>query len=520
MTVNLKIAKAYFILISASILGHILGMGKEILVANYFGITKAMDAFYSALTVPNLISPIFSSPFLLVFIPIFIKYKLQDRENANWIASIVINYIFIFLLTASIIVFAFAPQIIKYGFSGLDSGTGILATKILRISSVSIIFLSLVNIMSAILNAYENFSIPAFSQMSVTVCIILFILLFAKQWGIFVFVWGMVIGLLIQFVFLIIPASIKGYRHHLNFDWKQPVIRKTLNLAFILFLLGIISGINPVINRMMASWLPSGSIAALAYADKLVQVPVIIFSGSIATAVFPFFSAQIAENKIEEMKDTLAISIKMTGFIFIPLSIIMIVLAKPTIQLLFQRGAFDARATDLTSKIFICYSLQLFSIYAMVIMHRIFFIFQDMSSIFKIIVIGVILNIILNLIFMKIINPPAAGIALSSSVGCFVITILHFVFLKKRIHYLHGLSILKSLIKITFLAAILGIIIFVVFQKLNNLIISPSIFNQIVKIAGSAGTGMIVFIGMAFLFKTEEAEKIYAVVKNKTRDIF
>ncbi|MEW6556534.1 MAG: murein biosynthesis integral membrane protein MurJ, partial [Elusimicrobiota bacterium] len=401
MSTNIKIAKAYLILTAASILGHILSMGKEILVANYFGITKAMDAFYTALTIPNWITPIFSSPFILIFIPIFTKYKLTNKEEANRLASILINYTFIVLILITLFVFIFSRAIIQFGFCGLDSETSITSIKILRIINITIIFTVLVTINTVIHNANEHFLWPAVSQMFVTICTILFILFFAKKWGIFVFAWGLLIGLIIQSLFLIPFTKQQGYKHYFDFRWNHPELKKILNLTFVLILLSIISGFNAPINRIMASWLPTGSIAALGYADKLVQVPLIVFSGSIATAIYPFISKQLAENKIEEMKDALATSIKMMGFIFIPLAVIMITLAKPVIQLLFQRGAFDAQATDLTSKIFICFTFQLFSNYALVIMLRLIFAFQDLFSILKVTVIGIVFTILLNYIFIK-----------------------------------------------------------------------------------------------------------------------
>lgn len=519
MSINIKIAKAYIILITASFLGHILSMSKEILVANYFGISIKMDAFYTAITIPNLITGTFVGAFGLVFLPILVQYKTVNTEEANRIASIAINWIFISMLFVSIILFIFSKQIIFYFFGGLSSETAMMAIKLLRIMSFTIILTGLIGIMTWILNAYEHFSAPSFSQMFITISIIAFILFFVKRMGIYVFAWGTLAGLIIQFVFLLPFTKKEGYTHYFDFNLNHPALKKTINLSLIFILLGIIAGIIPVVNRMMASWwLPAGSIAAMGYAEKLVQVPLIVFSGSIATAIYPFFARQLAENKIEEMKDTLATSIKMTGFVFIPLAVTMIILSKPTIQLLFQRGAFDEQATNLTSVIFICYSFQLFSNYAMVIMSRLLFAFQDMKKIFIINLISVGLTVIFNFIFIKPMKMQAEGIALSSSVACLIVTILYFLFLKKRIKNLHGISIIKSLFKTTVLAAISGIFIFFTHQFLNKFISDQSIAGKIFILAGSASSGIIVFTVMTSIFKIEEAGKIYILIKNKVKN--
>ncbi|OGS44931.1 MAG: murein biosynthesis integral membrane protein MurJ [Elusimicrobia bacterium RIFOXYD2_FULL_34_15] len=517
MSTNIKIAKAYVILITASVVGSILSLGKEMLVAKYFGISKAMDAFYTALTIPNSINAITVSTFGITFLPIFVQYKTKDKEEANHLASIAINYMFIFLFLIAIILFIFSKQIVTNFFNGLNPETSMLAINILKILSITMIFTGLVGTITWILNAFENFSAPSFSQMFITISIITFIFFFTKSMGVYIFAWGTLAGLFIQFVFLLPFLKRKGYKHYFDFNIRHPAMKKTLNFSLTFFLLGVISSLTAIINRSMASWLPSGSIAALGYADKLVQVPLVIFSGSIATAIYPFFASQFAENKIEDMKDTLATSIKMTGFIFIPLAVVMIILSKPTIQALFQRGVFDEHATNLTSIIFICYTLQLFSNFAVVVMARLLLVFQDMLSYVKITITGIVLTVILNFIFIKTVNPPAAGIALSTSLVCLITAILYFIYLKKKIHNLHGISILKSLSKTTFFAIISGIIIFVVFRELNALIPKISLFNRLFKIICSASIGMASFIAISFLLKFEEADKIYKLVKTKIR---
>jgi len=512
LSANTKIAKASLILIGASVFGHILSMGKEIIVANYFGISKALDAFYVALTIPNMVFSTILSPFTIIFIPIFIKNKLQDKEEANRIASILVNYIFIILLFVALFISIFSKNIIQYAFRGLDAETSAISIKLLRILAISIIFSGLVRMQEGILNAFEHFLWPAVTQMFITICIILSIVLLLKQWGVFVFVWGTLIGLILQFTFLTPVALKRGYKQYLDFRWRHPEIRKILKLMLIFLALTAIGGLNPVVNRIMASWLPSGSIAALAYADKLIQVPVILFAGSITTAIYPFLSSQFAENKIDEMKTTLATSIKMGGFIFIPLAIIMIVLAHPIVKLLFQRGAFNDTATLLTSKIFICFALQLFWISALGFMTRLILIFHDMLNYTIIIITSIVLNIVLNYVFMKIINPPAAGIALSASTGYLVSTLLCFYFLKKRITNLHGLSIFKSLLKIALIGIISGMITFFVFHKLNASFGATIVF-QVIKLGGSAAAGIVSFILITFLLKIEETAKIYDLIR-------
>ena len=517
VSTNLKIAKAALILIVASTCGHILSLGKEILVANYFGITKVMDAFYAAITVPNLINSVLLSTFGAVFIPIFIRYKLKDKNEANHISSVITNYLFIFFIFASLFLYIFAPWIIRFGFHGLKPETINLAIKMLRIVCFTLILSGLIGIMTGILNAFEHFAWPAFSQMFITISTILFILFFVKELSIFTLIYGLLVGLILQFLFLIPITKGKGYYHYFDFNRKHPAIKEMISLGFIFFIAIIASQLNIVVDRIMASYLAPGSIAALGYAGKLVQVPLVIFSSSIAIAVFPFFSSQVAENKIEELKDSVTKSIRMSGFILIPLTVILVILAKPIIRLLFQRGMFDSHATNLTSVILICYSFQFFFYTVGMILGRVFLAFQDANIILMSAIISATLNIFFNFLFVKIITPPAAGIALSTSMVYFIVTLCLFLLLKKRKIYLHGKYILDGIIKTGVSSIIAGIGVTLVFYLCKKMIILPSIMNQIIRLGIISAIGIIIFVVCSLAFRIEEIYKLKEIIYSKIK---
>ncbi|MFH1957673.1 MAG: murein biosynthesis integral membrane protein MurJ [bacterium] len=509
-TTNQKIAGATGILIAASILGHILSLGKEILIANYFGITKVMDAFYAAVTVPNMINNVLLTTFGAVFIPVFIKCELKNRDEANRIASTVMNYLFIFFIFISLTLFGFAPWIIKYGFHGMSPESINLAAKLLRIISFTLILSGMIGIMTGILNAFKHFTWPAFSQMFVTVFTILFILLFVKEWGIFVLAYGLLAGLFVQFFFLLPVAGWKGYRYYFDFNFKHPAVKEMLPLALLLFTVTIGGQLNIVVDRIMASYLAQGSIAALGYAAKLVQVPLIIFSGSVAVAVLPFFSSQVAENKIEEMKDTIAASIRMSGFIFIPLTVMTVILAGPVIQILFQRGAFTPQATSLTSIILICYSFQFFFYAVTAVLTRVFFALQDMVTLLKIMAVGAAMNVILNFVFMKIIKPPVAGLALSTSAVLLVIVFLCILKINRKNILLDWKYVFKGLGRMCIASAIMGVAIITIFS------ISAEM-NLIARIILSASAGVLVFALMSYVIGIAELSKIFSQIKGMAR---
>jgi len=516
MSTNLKIARAYTILVAASILGHALSLVKEMLGASLFGVTKAMDSFYAALTVPNLVNSVFLSPFSIIFIPILVKYRKKDLGETNRIMSTISNLLFLMLAAAAALAFVFAGPVIGLSSPGLDAPTAANAAKMLRILSAGIIFTGAVNILSGAINAFEHFLWPAVSGIFVTLCTIFLMLFFTERLGVFVLGWGLLAGTILQFFFLAHFSRQQGLRHSGVIDLGHPEIQKSLNLMFFFLIISVLWGLNTVVTRFMASWLPGGSITALAYADKLVQVPLIIFSGAISTSIYPFLSAQAAENRVEDLRNTVSLSIRMSGFIFIPIAVTMMILAEPAIRLLFQRGAFDAAATALTSRILVFNCLLMFSSYAVAILARLLFAFQAAGSVMKVAIATLLVNIILNFAFMKAMDPPATGIALAGAVSSLFSAILYFIVLKRRISNLHGLTILRSLSKITEFSAVTGLIVFYTFRAVSG-VFHTTPPGQAIALAAASLAGLAGFIALSALFKLEEFRKVYQLVLTRLR---
>jgi putative peptidoglycan lipid II flippase len=282
------------------------------------------------------------------------------------------------------------------------------------------------------------------------------IVLFAPVIGVKALAWGLIAGLIAQTLVLGLTAPRLGFTYTPALEFRHPAIREMLGPAvLLLFTIGAVQ-VNATVDRVMASALGPGSLSALSYADKLVQVPLIIFAGSIGTAVFPYFSAQITNKKTDDFVDSLTRTIKISGLIFLPLTALAVVLAQPVIQLLFQRGAFSLGATGLTASIFVLYALQFFFYTLVLVLNRVLIAFNDISSLLKITAVSVVTNIAFNLLFLQIIRPAAAGIALSTSAVLFVSSLLFIRHLRTRDIRLPWKDIAGSLLKSGTIAVLLA----------------------------------------------------------------
>lgn len=508
MSDNRAIALTSIVLIIASALANVTSLLKEVIVAANFGISISMDSYYSAITVPTMAGGILLSTFSIVFIPMIIKSLGEGTDNSNKIASTAMNYFAVVFFGLALLTFIFSKQITGILFSGLSEDAIRSAARILRILSLMLVFMGFSGILTSVLNAYKNFFYPAITQMLITICIICSVVLFHKGHGVYTIAWGYTAGIILQTLILIYILKKTGFRYTFSFETKYFEVKKLGKNILTFIIISVAPSIMILINRNMAAHLPEGSIAALSYAEKIVQIPLTIFVGSLPVVLYTYFSIQISNNKIEELKDTLALSIRMAAFVFIPTAVMIAFFSRPIISILFQRGNFTAEATAITSKILFFYAFQLIFYYAAIIFMKLLFILNEYSRILRIVVITTITTIIGNILFIRMLNPPVAGIALSQSCNICIVTVMFFLALKKSIGNIQGWLILRNVLKILIFSVISGFIAITVMRFLNSQ-------NDIRVISLSVLTGLSVYTGLSLLFKLEEVYKIYNLARNK-----
>jgi putative peptidoglycan lipid II flippase len=500
-------------LITVSLLGHLLSLGKEMLVASRFGIIKEMDAFYAAAAVPTLLISIINSTIGAIFIPVFVRYRQNNSTESEHIFSVFASGLLLLLLLVSLPLYLFAPAVVTFFFHGFSSATTATAAVILRIMTVGIVLSGLVGIISNMLNTYEYFAAPALSQIAVTVVTVAFLLLLYPRYGVFVLAYGFVAGLALQLAVLGLFAWKRGFRYRPVISITHPAIREMLSLGSILLVAVVASQLNMLVDRVMASYLPAGSIAALGYADKLVQVPLIIFTGSMITALFPYLSSQAAGKRAGEMAESIGKSVRTAAFILIPLTVLLVLLARPIISLLFERGAFDEKASYLTSVVFICYAFQFFFTTLTAIFGRVLLALQEMMVFLKITLTTIGVNVALNFILMRVIDPPVAGIALSTSLVMLMTTFLYGAAFNRKGIAPDWRSIRRSIKKIVLVSAAMAIVVVGVKALCNGTAAMPSMFARSLQVLLPGVAGVLTFVSLSKIIKLDEASKFGALFK-------
>lgn len=515
MSITRKIARGSAILIVGNAVGYLLALFKEVLVAARYGVGLQMDAFYAALTVPNLITNVLIAAFTAIFIPVFAGYQARTPESARKVSNVFITYLLLFLAVSTAALFLASGPLIRVCFPGFSPATAAIAAKLLGQLSWLVLLSGGVGISMGILSVHKDFTPQAFAPLFVTLAIIVFVVFFGVQLGVFALSWGLVAGVLAEVLFLLVFVYRKGFRFSPDFDYRSPEMQQVLTLILPFLIGSAIGQLNLVVDRFMASGLDAGSISALGYADKLVHVPTQVFNASLTTAAFPFFAALVAENKIDELKTTLASLIRIAAFVLIPVTVMLMLMSGSIIRLLFERGAFTPAATTLTSLTFMMFALQLFFTAAEVLMVRVFLALKEMRILVGLTVFSVVLNVVFNLVFIRLAKPAVAGIALSTSLVEAVSMFALLYFLRRKIGPLQTGRMLEGIKKISFASLLTAAAAVPVYKLAIGACAAQGFTVRAAVLTGFALAWTAVFFWVCHLLKLEETDKINKLVLSK-----
>ena len=509
------ITQAALIIAVISFISKFFGFFREVLVAKYFGASSQTDAFLVALIIPSMILGLFSGGFNTLIIPFYLEKKARSQEAARRFvnsAFMVWGSLFIFL---SILIFIFAPacvRIIAYGFKGETFNLAVTLTRYLIISGL---FTVLVGMFTGVFQAEKQFFFPIFVTFLGNVGLVSSLFFLHRYLGIHswtvgqIFCWGFAF-----FAMLIVLY----WRHKLfhSLSYKQIDPSETKQFALLLMPLVVASGLsvlNQIVDKTIASSLDPGSIAALNFATRVWGIPITLLAVPIATAVFPTFS-EMALNGTSRKEYELRLN-RTLGYMFyltIPASFFLYFLSEPIVRLFFERGAFDAKATALTSFVLKMYVPGLFAHAVSPILARVFYSFKNTATPLIISAICVALNIILNIVLSKIMGAP--GIALATSIVMVLNIILYSHFLR---HYLNAFprSLNIDIVKIFISSVPIGIICYFslpLFRHVSASSISGFI-NLSLRIGFVGITSLIPLFVLSRMFRLEPYEfiKSYSV---------
>ena len=496
--------QAAFLLVAGAVLSRIFGFIRETVIAYQFGATAQTDAFLVASVVPMALAGIVAGAVAVAFIPVFTEYRLKAGEGEAWtIASAVINLTTLALAAATLLFILAAPVLVPLIGPGLAPETKTLAVSLSVWLAPVLIFTGLVALITAVLNAYRHFTYPAFAGLLYNFGMIGGALLLGGLLGISGLVVGVLVGSAAHLLALAVPlASQKNHYRPTLRGLQHPGVKK-IGLLLLPFVVASAAGqINLLVDRILASGLAEGSISALNFAVRVQQLPLGIFAGAAATAAYPFFAEQAAGEHVNDLRRTFSEGLRLLWFIVFPLSVGLIVLSEPIVRLLFERGAFDARATQMTAAALFYYSLGIFAHAANALLVRVYFALQDTATPVKLGFWAVGLNIVLNLILVRYL--AHGGLALATSIAALANCLLLAYYLRRRLGHLDGRRILSSTGKFAAASLAMGLAVTAA-SGFSAAFLDPAILtHQLLQVGGLIALGGVVYLGTAALLKAEE----------------
>lgn len=516
---NYKVAKYTGIVMFATLLCRILGLGREIVISNQFGAGVETDAFFVAFMIPNLLRSFLGEGALnTTFIPVFSDYITQNNQKkADAFASNVLNILILVLIIIIVLGIWGAPFIVNIVASGFryEPLKYTLTVNLTKIMFPYIGFAAIAALFMGILNSYKQFFIPAFAPAMLNIGIILFAVLYSERLGIYSLAFGVIIGGIAQ-ALIHIPALIKKRFHYkFTIDFNEPGIKALFTLLGPAIFGLAIDKINFVVDRIIASYLSHGSISALYYANRLMQFPLGVFGIALSIAILPTLSKNFSKNQFNEMKENYCFGIKILSFFILPSTVALIVLSHPIIRLFYEHGVFSSQDTSLTEIALACYTLGLFPLAILRLTISTFYAFKDTKTPLKIGVFVVVFNIILDLILVRYL--AHAGIALATSISAAFHLIILNLALHKKISGIFQKKLVIYLGKTLLAAAIMGIACWIVYYYFE---ISLDVNVKIVQLSQvmiSGITGLIVYYISGIILGIQEFRNAIKMIKNIVR---
>jgi len=507
--------KAAGIVGAATLSSRIAGLVRDMVVARFFGAGLAADAFFMAFTIPNLLRRLFAEGSLTIsFVPVFTERLLKrGPEDAFRLARSAWWLLTMVLAAVSLLGVLLAPLIVKliaHGF--LSSPEKFDLTVLLtRIMFPYIFFVSLVALAMGILNALGHFAAPALAPVLLNLAMIGSVLLLSPHLakpskGLAI---GVIIGGVLQLAFQFPFLVRKGFRLLVRSPLYHPAVKRIALLMVPAIFGAAVYQLNIVVARLLASYLPEGSVSYLYYADRLVQFPLGIFAIALATAVLPSLSKQAAVHDMDGLRSSFSYALRLVFFITMPAMTGLIVLREPIVRILFQRGAFDTVTTVLTAEALLYYGVGLWAFSGVRIVISTFYALQDTKTPVKIGIVSLLVNIVLSVLLMGPMRH--GGLALATSLASGVNLTLLIFCLRKRLGRIGAREILRSVIKSTVSAAVMGGVV-----GFTGMWAVPksagSAWYLVVCVTGCILLGLLVYGGCAVLFKSRELETMIHIV--------
>ena len=500
-----------------SVLSRVLGLFRDRFLSSSFGAGWILDSYYAAFRLPDLIfNTLVLGALSSAFIPVFLKYWQKDQKEAWKITSGVLNILLIAIFLLIVLIFFLAPVLVNYLVPGFDASAKDLTVSLTRIMLLGTFFFTLSNIAGSVLNSFQRFFAYSLAPIMYNLGIIFGILFLVDKMGYVGLGWGVALGAFLHFL-IQLPALIKtGYRWKPVLNFRHPAIKR-ISVLMLPRCFGLaISQFNFIVTTLIASSLMVGAVAIYNLAFNLVNFPVSIFGISLAISIFPVLSRLFAQENKPAFSECFSKAICRIFYLIIPATILFLALRAQIVRLILGAGNFSWRDTVLTAQALGWFSISLFAQSLIPVFARAFYATQDTKTPVKIAVVAFLINIFAGLILGMLMG--VAGLALAFSLSAIINFLFLYYFFNKKIIFLPGKKILKSVVKIVFLSFFMAILIQVIKYFVGAVVNMQTFLGVLIQTVSAVLGAGIFYFSFSLIFKFEEVSVLFNFFKKRRKN--
>lgn len=480
------------------VISRVLGLGREIAISYQFGTSSSLDAYVAAFRIPDLLFNLVAGGALAsAFIPPFAKLLTDGDIKGSWrLATQVINLVLVITVVLIVLAEILAEPIVRFTIGvGFAAEQQALTVSLMRLMLLTPAIFAVSGIVMGILNAHQEFLLPAAAPVIYNLSIIGGALLLAPHFGVYGLAIGVVTGaalhLLVQVPWLFSRRIEYTTGLGLHDAAVQQVIRlvlpRTVGIAAVQF--------DFLVSTILASTLATGSVAALNYAFLLILLPIGVIAQSIGTVLFPTFARLFAVGDVDGLRRAFSTGFRVTLFLTLPASVALMLLPQPIVQLLLQRGAFTAVSTQATVLALEFFAAGLFAHAGLETITRTYFAMHDTATPVRISVASVVIDVILSIALLRPLQQGGLALGTSIATALEMLTLLYL--LRPRLGGVDGRRIGISVSKMIVGAVVMAITIIAIE-------FTPLASNELLLLAGGLVIGGGAYLLTMLVLRSDE----------------
>ena len=501
---------------AATLVSRVLGVGRDLVLAAFFGAGNQMDAFLVAFRFPNLVRDLFAEGAMsAAFVPVFTRQVTErGRQEAFRLGVHVINALVLVTGTLVILGLVFAEPLVRFyaGDYAAVPGKIDLTVQLTRITLPFLTLVAVAAVMMGMLNALHHYFVPALAPAMFNLVVIVAVPLlvpFMGRWGLAA-IMAVAIATLLGGVAQVITQWPALRRE--GFDYAPRVDVRDAGLARVLLLMGpgtiglAATQVNLYINTLLATAQGTGAVSWLSYAFRLMYFPIGLFGVSIATAVLPEAARHAARSDSRGIGETLSKGLGLMLFLNVPATVGLVVLATPIVRLLFERGEFRPEDTAATAAALRFYAVGLIGYATARIATPVFYTLGQNRRTVVVATASMGVNVVASVLLANAMG--FTGLALGTSIAALAHAAVALWLLRGDLEGFDVLALSSTLVRIAIASLVMGSIV-----RLIPVNPDAGTIGQAAGVGSAIAIGVMVYAAAAKLLRVAELSDVLAAAR-------